>query len=123
MNNIIDAIVLLMVVELWFYDDSNDNLIYNWCLWNYVSIMPANNLLKWMSHINYIDIDDVWYMYIQLLCNDGMGCILDALQWCSPHHDGLNEVGMKCLYIMNALNVTIIECYNIYEFDDDWVLF
>ena len=69
---IIDAIVLLMVVELWFYDDSNDNMIYNWCLWNYVSIMPANNLLKWMSHINYIDIDDVWDVYIQLLCNDVM---------------------------------------------------
>ena len=63
---VIDAIVLLMVVELWFYDDSNDDMIYNWCLWNDVSTMPANNLLEWMSHINYIDIDDVWCVYIEL---------------------------------------------------------
>jgi len=52
--------------ELWFYDDSVDYMIYNWCLWNNVSTMPANDLLEWMSHINYIDIDDVWVVYIQL---------------------------------------------------------
>ena len=77
---IIDAIVLLIVVELWFYDDSVDYMIYNWYRWNNVSTMPANDLLEWMSHINYIDIDtdDVW-----------------DFEW------------VTVLYIMNALSVTI----------------
>ena len=53
---IIDAIVLLMVVDLWFYDDSNDNIIYNWCLRNNVLNMPANDLLwnEWVILITLI---------------------------------------------------------------------
>jgi len=52
---IIDAIVLLMVVELWFYDDSVDYMIYNWCLWNNVLTMPANDLLwnEWVILTTY----------------------------------------------------------------------
>jgi hypothetical protein len=92
---IIDAIVLLMVVELWFFDDSVDYMIYNWYRWNNVSTMPVNNLLEWMSHFNYIDIDGVWDMYIQLLCNDVMNNSDALFEW------------VTVLYIMNALSVTI----------------